>query len=167
MEEKAYYTITEKWNFESFKEANGILQKKFDKSSGLATLIAGLVTLFSLVAAAYIFVAYHHVSMTCLICVFVGLFLLALFPLFNFMKIKAGWKILTNGQDFEETVSFYEEYFKKENNKNSTTVEYDKINRVEEMGDYVFFFISKTGAYMIQKDACSKELLDFVHKKMN
>ena len=65
-------------------------------------------------------------------------------------------------QEIESEISFYEDCFEQTNSLGTSKITYDKIYRILENDTNLYIMISKNQGYIIIKENCSQELIDFI-----
>ena len=65
-------------------------------------------------------------------------------------------------KDINQSLEFYEDYFIAKTEKSEAKVEYVKLYEVIENKTNFYLMIANNQGYLVSKDNCSKELIDFI-----
>lgn len=159
------FEMKQNWTFDSYKEANFLIQNKILKSFAKTRALSIGVFLIGMAGAGYLFLARGKISFVCLICGLFGLVLLWLVPFSFGLKLKDSWAASPSMDGYEEEIHFYDNYLEKSNSVTITKLEYERIVSIRECSGYVFLFISKQMAMALQKEQMPAGLPDYLRER--
>ena len=155
MQEKKFSTKT-KINLDEYIKFNRTIQRKINKTYlrlfiSIAIILVAAVVCF-LLDVKHIAIAFALAAVVLVIQI----------PI----KMKKSEKEIYNSnkviQDVESEISFYEDCFEQTNSLGTSKITYDKIYRILENDTNLYIMISKNQGYIIIKENCSVELIDFI-----
>lgn len=101
-----------------------------------------------------------YLAVTTIIWVF---FVIVLNILVLYISTGHSWK--TNSSPTTGTISFYEDKFIDEDGENTITKYYDKLYRINETNDYFYLMNASNNGFIVSKNICSHECIDFLKRK--
>ena len=151
-----------KCTYETYREASKTYKKSQKKYWAIIYILVALLIVggvFLLIAGSNSFIA--TVSIT------LGVIYLPLVQFIYSLKLKKAFKTNIAMQDATIRYSFYEDELELTTPDASSKMKYEKMYSTLEDANCILLLVSARQYFIIKKENCSEELLEFLHVKMD